>query len=63
MAKLPVTLDFDYIHADDTFVVGKALNAVNYISIDEDAVRRRNDTLIQERIAARVKGELERAGL
>jgi hypothetical protein len=63
VAKLPNTLDFDYIHSEDISDLGPALNAVRYVRVDEGAVRRRNDALIQERIAARVRGELERLGL
>ena len=51
MAKLPLSLDYDYIHADDIFDAGKALNAVRYIGVDRQAVEARNVALIQERIA------------
>ena len=51
MAKLPLSLDYDYIHADDTQDGGRALNAVRYIRIDRAKVEARNVALIQERIA------------
>ena len=51
MAKLPLSLDYDYIHADDTQDDGRALNAVRYIRIDRAKVEARNVALIQERIA------------
>ena len=61
MAKLPITLDYDYIHTDDTFDLGKSgLNAVRYIGVDRAAVEARNNFWIRERIAARVRGEVEK---
>jgi hypothetical protein len=54
VAKLPITLDYDYIHVDDTFDLGPSgLNAVRYIGIDREAVEARNTALIRERIAHR----------
>lgn len=51
MAKLPISLNYDYIHTDDTFDLGPAMNAVRYIGADRQAVEARNVALIQERIA------------
>ena len=51
MAKLPLSLDYEYLHADDIFDTGKALNAVRYIGVDRAKVEARNVALIQERIA------------
>jgi hypothetical protein len=44
--------DYLTLHQDDFKVVGQALNAVNYIEVDEDAVQRRSLALLQENIAA-----------
>jgi hypothetical protein len=49
--------DYLTLHQDDFKVIGRALNAVNYIEVDEDAVQRRSDALIRENIAASRKFE------
>ena len=51
MAKLPLSLDYDYIHTDDIIDDGpSALNAVRYIRVDWARVEARNVALIQERM-------------
>lgn len=50
-------LDGDFVHNDDVRVVGKALNAVNFIAIDYNAVAARNRGYIKANIARRVKRE------
>lgn len=52
MAKLPLSLNYDYIHAEDVIDDGpSALDAVRYIRVDRVKVEARNVALIQERIA------------
>lgn len=52
MAKLPLSLNYDYIHAEDIIDDGpSALDAVRYIRLNRAAVEARNVALIQERIA------------
>ena len=50
MAKLPLSLDYDYIHSDDITDDGRALNAVRYVRVDRAKVEARNLNLIKERI-------------
>lgn len=45
------------VHNDDTKVVGRALNAVNFIEVDWEAVERRNTGYIRENIAQSRKRE------
>jgi hypothetical protein len=49
--------DYLTLHQDDFKVIGRALNAVNYIEVDENAVEQRSLTLLRENIAASRKFE------
>lgn len=48
--------EYDTLHADDYTVVGMALESVPLIVVNEEAVERRADALMQERIEASRKG-------
>ena len=48
---------FDYLtlHNDDFKIIGHPLNAVSLIEVNEDAVQRRENALLQGRISASKK--------
>ncbi len=43
------------VHTDDTKIVGRALNAVNFIEVDWRAVENRNTDYIRQNITNRVR--------
>jgi hypothetical protein len=43
---------YETLHVDDFKIIGHPLNAVSLIEVDEDAVQRRENALLQERISA-----------
>ena len=47
------------VHNDDTKVVGRALNAVNFIEVDWASVERRNTNDIRQNITTRKRREDE----
>jgi hypothetical protein len=46
---------YETLHVEDFKIVGKPLNAVSLIEVDEDAVQRRADALIAENVRASKK--------
>lgn len=59
-------LDGDEVHNDDITVIGPAIDAVNFIRVNHQAVADRNLGYLRERIARRIaheKAEAEKAAL